>query len=121
MCAVPICTYTTKAAEPWPPITCSAASEQIMKQPILSSLFVAGAAQAALPHDRLSNADTVRFHRICKSLMNRLRPPSSVPLLIVAISFLIYAQQKPAGPQYNKSGALIFPSDYREWSYLTSG
>jgi hypothetical protein len=56
--------------------------------------------------------------------MSRSTLRSSIPLLILAVSFLAHqsvGQQKAAGPQYTKSGALIFPSDYREWPFLTSG
>ena len=54
--------------------------------------------------------------------MNRLTLRGGIPLLIIAISFLVYGQQPgPGSPQYSKSGALIFPPDYREWTFLTSG
>jgi hypothetical protein len=48
----------------------------------------------------------------------------SLLLLIVAVSFLAdrsLGQRNQAGPQYAKSGALILPPDYREWTFLTSG
>ena len=48
----------------------------------------------------------------------------SVPLLLIAIALLVhqgFGQQTAAAPQYSKSGALLFPSNFREWTFLTSG
>jgi hypothetical protein len=57
--------------------------------------------------------------------MNRLTLRGAVPLLIVAFSFLThesFGQRTGTGsPQYTKGGGLIFPSDYRDWTFLTSG
>src|SRR5580698_5021668 len=56
--------------------------------------------------------------------MSRLVLRGGIPLLIVAIAFFAHrssGQPKTAGPQYAAGGALIFPPDYREWTFLTSG
>jgi hypothetical protein len=51
--------------------------------------------------------------------------PTRVPLLFVAISMLapqgIGEENQSASPRYAKSGAMIFPADYRAWTFVTSG
>jgi len=57
--------------------------------------------------------------------MNRFKLRAGIPLLIVPIYLLAshgFGQPKQAGsPQYSASGAMVFPADYRTWTFLTSG